>query len=71
MQLLKLRDRRLRECLIGEVRQRGAAPQPQRRRAGRRGGLAGITGCERLTTMLDQRLEPVKVKLAVGSTRNR
>jgi hypothetical protein len=63
-QLLEARDGRLRERLIAEIGQRGAAPQPesvtQQYDRPRR-----IAGGERLTSLLDQRAKAVDVELAV------
>jgi hypothetical protein len=59
-QLLQLRDRGLREPLIGEVRQRRAAPQ-LKSRAQRLGGALGVADRERVAALLDDRLEAVQI----------
>jgi hypothetical protein len=62
-ELLQLRDRWLRERLVGEVRQRRPAPQPERLAQNPR-RLLLPTGSQRITAVLDQFAEAVQVKLA-------
>jgi hypothetical protein len=63
MEFLGLADRGLRKRLIGEVSQRRAAPQSQPRAQDPR-GLFRIAHGHRLSALLDQSTEPVKVELA-------
>jgi hypothetical protein len=62
IQLLQLRDRNLGKRLVGEVRERRTAPQPQGI-AQRPGSLAQLARCQRLASPLDQASKPVEVKL--------
>src|ERR1700735_4375410 len=63
LELLQLSDRRLRERLIGEVRQRRTPPQTQAPAQNPR-RLLGLASGQRVAALLDQRAEPVEVQLA-------
>jgi hypothetical protein len=63
LELLQLRDRRLRERLVGEVRQRRTPPQPQRLAQNPR-GLPGVPSRQRVAPVVNQRAEAIKIELA-------
>ena len=63
MQILELRDRRLREGLVGKVGQRRPTPQSQPV-AQDRGSPPGVACRQRLAPLLDRSPEAVEVKLA-------